>query len=181
MNYLKKLKIRIGAFLLKLKLKNTNRTILSCSLAEAKSIGIAFNSDNENDRKTAKELELFFTQSHVQVQLLGYSHFKNNKSNLISNNNHNYIRPQDFNWFYKPKNPAINNFIQHPFDILINLYQDSEFAMEYIIKLSNAGFKVGCAHLDNTMHDLMIDVNSNKGDSTYLSTHLKHYLSILKS
>jgi len=180
-NYLKKLRIFIGAFLLKLKLKKTNRTIVSCNLGDAKSIGLVFNSDNENDRKTAKDLELFFTKSHVQVQLLGYSRFKNNQSNLLSDKNHHYIHPQDFNWFYQPKNPAINNFIQNPFDILINLYQDGEFAIEYIIKLSNAGFKVGCAHLDNTMHDLMIDVSNNKGDSSYLSTHLKYYLSILKS
>ncbi len=181
MNYLKKLRIFIGAFLLKLKLKKTNHTPVICNLNEAKRIGIVFNSDNENDRKTAKELDLFFTQSHVQVQLLGYSRFKNNKSNLLSDKSHDYIHPQDFNWFYSPKNPAINNFIQHHFDILINLYQDSEFEVEYIVKLSNAGFKVGCAHLDNTMHDLMIDVSKNKDDSSYLSTHLKHYLSILKS
>lgn len=181
MNYLKKLRIRIGAFLLKLKLKKTNRTTITCSLSEAKLIGIVFNSDSENDRKTVKELELFFTQSHVQVQVLGYSRFKTNKSNLIGDKNHHYMHPQDFNWFYQPENPAISDFIQRDFDILINLYQDPEFAMEYIVKLSNAGFKAGCAHLDNTMHDLMIEVGTNKGDSAYLSTHLKHYLSILKS
>ncbi|SMO35771.1 hypothetical protein SAMN06265379_101239 [Saccharicrinis carchari] len=179
MSYLKKLRILLAGFLLKLKLKKRKRTPVTCNLSAAKSIGLLFNSDNESDRKTAKALESFFKQSEVRIEVLGYSKFKHNTGNLIGDNQHHYIHPQDFNFFYHPKNNAVDSFIQRNFDILINLYQDAEFPVEYITKMSEAKFKVGCAHLDPSMHDLMIDVNNNKGDSAYLCKHLKYYLSII--
>jgi len=180
-NYFKKLRIRIGAFLLKQKLKKQKRTPIICNINQAKTIGLIFNCTIDADRQTVRDLESFFRQSNKTVEVLGYSNVKKNGDPLIGDANHHYIYCNDFNWFFKPKNELIDNFISNQYDILIDLYQDEEFPVEYMLKLSRAKFKVGCAHLDKGLHDLMIDVSKKKGDSSYLSEHLKHYLSILNN
>ncbi len=173
--------MRIGAFLLKHKLKKRKRTPIICNLGQAKNIGLLFNSDIHADRETVKKLESFLKQENKTIEVLGYSNIKKNDNPLIGDKNHHYVYTNDFNWFYKPKNELINQFILNDYDILIDLYQDEEFPVEYMVKTSNAKFKVGCAHLDKGLHDLMIDVSKKKGDSLYLSEQLKHYLSIINN
>ncbi len=181
MNYIKKLRIYIGAFLLKQKIKNKKRTPVICNLKQAKDIGIVFNSANKNDIKTIKKFESFCKQSNIKLDILGYCNEKKSEDTLIGDSNHHYINVKDFNWFFQPKNSLIEHFSQTPYDILINLYQEEEFPIEYILKCSIAKFKVGCSHLNNAMHDMMIDVTKKQGDSDYLYEQIMHYLDILNN
>ena len=181
MNYIKKIRINIGSFLLKQKIKNRKQKPVAINLNQAKKIALVFNATIENDRQTVKKLEAYFSELKIKVETLGYSNLKPNGDTLIGDNMHHYIHINDFNWFYQSKNESLTQFIQTEFDILIDLYQDEEFAITYILESSNAKFKVGCAHLDKGLHDLMIDVSKKKGDSTYLAEQIKHYLTILNT
>ncbi len=171
----------MGAFMLKQKLKKKKRTPVICNLKQARDIGIVFNSTIDNDRQTVKKLESFFKELKITVEVMGYSNRNKNGDTLIGDSHHHYLYANDLNWYYEPKGDTVDHFMQTPFDILIDLYQDEEFPIEYILKMSNAKFKVGCAHLDKGLHDMMIDVSKKKGDSAYLIENIKHYLSILNN
>ncbi|GAF04316.1 DUF6913 domain-containing protein [Saccharicrinis fermentans] len=181
MNYLTNIRIRLGAFILKQKLKKKKRTPVICNLKQAKNIGIVYDTSIANNRQSVTKLESYFKELEMNIEVLGYAHVKKEENTLIGDNHHHYIYAQDFNWYYKPKNEMIEHFIQAPLDIIINLYQEEEFAIEYIIKMSNAKFKVGCAHIEESLHDLMIDVSKHKGDTEYLIENVKHYLNILNN
>jgi len=180
-NYFKNIRIRLAAFLLKQKLKKKKRTPVTCNLKQAKNIGIVYNTSIKNDRQSVTKLESYFKDLKMKVVVLGYAPEKNEENTLIGDQHHHYIYGQDFNWYYKPKNILIEEFIQEPLDIIINLYQEEEFAIEYVLKMSNAKFKVGCAHTEEGLHDLMIDVSKQKGDAAYLIENVKHYLAILNN
>ncbi len=181
MNYFKKLRILIGAFLLRRKLKNIKRTPIICNVDNAKSIGIVFNSSKKEDMASIKKLETMFKQKNIPFEVLGYIPSKHKPDELIGDSHHHYICLNDFNWLFQPKSELIHQFIQKDFDILIDLYQEDEFPIEYILKISQARFKVGCAHVNNELHDLMIDVEKKKDDATYLSEQILHYLSMLNN
>nr|WP_075589997.1 hypothetical protein [Labilibacter marinus] len=152
---------------------------MACNLKQAKSVGLIFNSTIEKDRQTIKKIESDLKDLNIKVEVMGFSPLKPNGDTLIGDTNHHYIGIKDFNWFYKPKNELIAQYTNNSFDILIDLYQEEQFEHEYILKTSLAKFKVGCAHLDKGLHDLMIDVGDKKGNSVYLSEQINHYLSVL--
>ncbi|TLX74379.1 hypothetical protein E9993_12890 [Labilibacter sediminis] len=181
MNYLNNIRVKISAYLLNQRLKKNKRNPIICNLKQAKTVGILFNSVLKEDIKTVKQLEADLKEQNTKVEILGFANIKRNGETLIGDNQHHYIYKNDFNWIYKPKNPELQSFLTKKYDILINLYQDDIFAVESMVKTSDATFKVGCAHLHPSWHDLMIDVGSKKGDSNYLSEQINHYLSMINS
>ncbi len=181
MNYFKKLRIKIGAFLLKLKLRKVKHDTIICNLTQAKYIGIVFNSLSENQIKVVKKVETYYHSKNINVETLGFCNLKKCNETHIGDKNHHFVSLLDFNWFFQAKSEILKNFINKEFNILINLYNEDEFPLEYILKTSNAGFKVGSANTNNEMHDLMIDVGKRKDDIEYLSEQMNHYLNIINN
>jgi hypothetical protein len=54
-----------------------------------------------------------------------------------------FFSNHECNWFGKPKTVAINNFINKPFNLLIDLSVKFWFPLQYIAIASNACFKIG--------------------------------------
>ncbi len=181
MNYLKKLRIKIGNYLLNRKLKKRIQTPVICNFKNAKSIGIVYNSLSENDLKAIKKVEKAYRNLNLEVELLGFSNSKNLKDNQISDQKHHFICLKDFNWLFQAKSHLLKEFISKEFDILINLYTIEEFCIEYIVRSSFAKFKVGAAHLNPQMHDLMIDNGEKKDNILYLNEQIDYYLNILSN
>ncbi len=179
MNYFKKLRIKIGNYLLNRKLKKRIQTPVICNLKNAKSIGIVYNSLSDQDINAIKKVEKAY--QNINVELLGFSNSKMLKDNQISDQKHYFICLKDFNWLFQPKSELLKEFISKDFDILINLYTKEEFCIEYIIRSSYAKFKVGPAHLNQQMHDLMIDGGEKKDNILYLNEQIDHYLSIINN
>ena len=50
---------------------------------------------------------------------------------------------KDLNWYYKPQNYIIDNFIKKEYDILINLCDSSIIPIKYLVASSLAHFKIG--------------------------------------
>ena len=71
MNYLQNISIKIGAYLLKQKLKKSERKPIICNLKQAKTVGIIFDSLSKNDFKTVKNLEAVLKEQNIKVEILG--------------------------------------------------------------------------------------------------------------
>ena len=83
----------------------------------------------------------------------------------------NYIKKnQTFNWpFFSNKNlnwnatfdkTEVNNFINQPFDLLINYYDVEKAPLLLVTSLSKANFKVGFANVDKRLNHFMIDTQA---------------------
>ena len=86
------------------------------------------------------------------------------------------IQEQDFTWNGSLKSPEVHDFLNKKVDMLIDLTNNSEVYTNFLVAKSKAKFKVGFAHIDERLFDLMIDVTSTQ---TFL-TELVKYLTILK-
>ena len=85
---------------------------------------------------------------------------------------------QDLNWYYKPQNYIIDNFIKKEYDILINLSDSSCIPIKYLVASSVARFKIGRFEEGYEIYDLMIKLEKEKGKER-LMEEIKHYLNLI--
>ncbi len=175
----KSIKCKIGHFNLKRRLKNRNRHVKTHNFKTAKSAGILFSSLDDVSYKAIKEFLVFLSQKDIKVIALGYAPSKKIPQQFLKRKGINFYCNNDLNWYYKPKNELINQFIDQEFDILFDLSIRDYFTVKYVGSLSKAAFKIG-KQTENAYQDLVIDVNKNKSIE-YLIEQIKHYLNILNN
>ena len=86
---------------------------------------------------------------------------------------------KDLNWYYKPQNYVINNFLEKDYDILINLCTSNCVPVKYLAGSSRAKFKVGKFEDNLSVYDMMIDVKQNSLET--LIKEVKHYLNLINT
>lgn len=173
------IKEKVGNFNLKRRLKQLNRKVKTHNFNTAKTAGILFNSPDENSFEAIKDFLSYLSQNDMKVIALGYIPSKKIPENFLMRKGFNFYCKTDLNWYYKPKNEIIEQFINQEFDILFDLSIKDYFTVNYIGSLSNAAFKVG-KHSNNAYHDFSIDIKANN-TVEYLIEQLKHYLTILNN
>jgi hypothetical protein len=81
------------------------------------------------------------------------------------------------NWNTQITNPAVNDFINEKFDLLISYYDVEKAFLLKITHSSKAHFKVGFSSVDKRLNHLMI--NTNAENHTVFVHELFRYLKIL--
>ena len=74
---------------------------------------------------------------------------------------------KDLNWFYKPQNYIIDNFVKRDYDILINLCDSSCIPIKYLVAKSIARFKIGMYEENFDIYDLMIELKKEINSKAY--------------
>jgi len=177
-NYLDKIKKLIGKLSLKRNLRKNNRQVKVHNFNSAQTVGIIFNSPDEASFSIVKNFLSFLANNNLKVFALGFVPEKKIPKNLLLRKGINFFCKKDLNWFYKPKNEVIHQFMQQHFDILIDLSLKEYFPLYYIGQLSNSSFKIGRQSEKYQYQDLMIDIGKNHSIE-YLIEQIKHYLTLI--
>ena len=146
----------------------------------AKYIGVLCSPQDEVTTGHLKNFLQYLAQKGIRYSVFGYFDGKKIPENFLYWKDIDFITHQDLNFFFIPKNPIVDKFIQEPFDILINCNLVNYFPMEYMTQLSVAKYKVGMLHEDGSCYDLMIDVQKNRTIEFFLK-NLDVYLSNLRN
>jgi len=85
--------------------------------------------------------------------------------------------PKDFGWYGKIKSESIKSTLTKKYDLLINYSKVDNLYLNLLLLQCKTGFKVGFAHLDSRLYDLMIDCKFD--DLELFNEELKKYLGIL--
>ena len=176
---MKDIKNKIGAFNLRKRLKNLDRQVITHNFKTAKSVGILFSTPTEQSFNAIKDFLTFLTSSDIKVIALGYIPSKKIPQQFLMRKGINFYCNTDLNWYYKPKNELITQFIDQQFDILFDLNISQYFTTNYVGSLSKASFKIGM-QTNDVYQDLVIDIQKNK-TVEYLIEQIKHYLNILNN
>jgi hypothetical protein len=176
---LKKIKCKLGHYNLKKHLKSLNRQVKTHNFNTAKSAGILFSSPDDDSFRAIKDFLTFLSEKDLKVYALGYVPSKKIPQQFLLRKGINFYCKTDLNWYYKPKNEIIEQFVNREFDILFDLSLNDYFTVNYTGSLSKASFKIG-VQKENAYQDLVIDVNKNKSVE-YLIEQIKHYLTILNN
>ena len=135
--------------------KNGHQTV---SFDSAKKIGLLYDATEQKDFEIVKEYVKSVRSRQKDVLALGYVDKKELPQNQFAQLGLDFFTRKDLNWQHFPQSLEVANFIKEPFDIVLNLSDNSVFPLRYIAAVSKAKFRVG--RFDETSvpcYDMMIE------------------------
>ena len=178
MQFIEDLKQKVGKWVFQRELKTNKRTKEVCNLDNAQSIGILYDATSEEQIKMVKPFVSYFFDLKKDVKALGYVNSKQLSFHHTPKLQYDFFYQKDLNWFYKPQNYIIDNFVKKEYDILINLCDSSIIPIKYLVASSIAHFKIGIHEENYEIYDLMISLKDDKSMEK-LMHEIKHYINLI--
>lgn len=181
MSAVKNIQEKLGRIKLKKERKKLNRNVKAFNIEKASTIGVLYNATNRGKADLVKKFIQHLKEERKEVISLGYIDSKDASDMVTPILNYHFFDRSHLTKMMTPNHTDINNFINTPFSILIDLNISECFPLEYVSTLSKAKFKVGAAgsYRDNAC-DMVIDIN-NKKQVNFLIIQVRHYLTMIKN
>ena len=177
MQFVEDIKQKVGDFFFKRELKSNPRQREVHNLHTSKSIGILYDATEMEDMLKVSEFVNTLFKTKKDVKALGFVNLKELTHNHMPMLQFDFFFLKDLNWYYKPQNYIIKNFVEKDYDILINLCPSTCVPIKYLAGSSQAKFKVGKYEEDIDLYDMMIDVKENTISALIKEIH--HYLTVI--
>ena len=145
-----------------------NRVI---SQKEIKTVGVITTVEIFSQVNIQKVLETTLKVANVKVFCFGELK-ASNESNI------NHFSKKDINWKGEFKQENLQNFLQHPYDLLIGYFNTNNLYLETAILQSKATFKVGFSDVNMALYEL--EIAERIENLPQFSKEVKKYLHILK-
>ena len=178
MQFIENLKQKVGKWVFQRDLKTNMRAKEACNLKDAKSIGILYDATSEEQIKVIKPFVTYFFDLKKDVKALGFVNSKQLSYCHVPKLQYDFFYKKDLNWYYKPQNYIIDNFIKKEYDILINLCDSSVIPIKYLVASSIAHFKIGIYEENYEIYDLMLSLKDDKSMEK-LMYEIKHYINLI--
>jgi hypothetical protein len=178
MQFIENTKQKIGQWVFQRDLKTNKRLKEVCNLEAAKSVGILYDATSEAQIKQVKPFVDYFFNLKKDVKALGFVNSKQLSFHHTPKLQYDFFCQKDLNWYYKPQNYIIDNFVKKEYDILINLCDSSCIPIKYLVASSIAHFKIGQHEEGYEIYDLMIALKEDKSMEK-LMQEIKHYINLI--
>jgi hypothetical protein len=178
MQFIEDIKKKVGKWVFKRELKINKRKKEVCNLESAKSIGILYDASSEEQINLVRPFVSFFFDLKKDVKALGFVNAKELSYCHVPKLQYDFFYKKDLNWYYKPQNYIIDNFIKKEHDILINLTDSSVIPIKYLVASSLAHFKIGIYEENYEIYDLMISLTDDRSQQK-LMDEIKHYINLI--
>jgi len=178
MQFIEDFKQKVGKWVFQRELKTNKRTKEVCNLDNAQSIGILYDATSDEQIKMVKPFVSYFFDLKKDVKALGYVNSKQLSFHHTPKLQYDFFYQKDLNWYYKPQNYIIDNFVKKEYDILINLCDSSIIPIKYLVASSIAHFKIGIHEENYEIYDLMISLKDDKSMEK-LMHEIKHYINLI--
>ncbi len=176
MRIIKKWQVGLHNHLLQKKLTTHNITRQPKGFDEAQSIGILFDATDPQERQIVKHYANFLSKKGKNIQLLAFL----NAEKVQNNFTFKHFSNKELDWALRPISQVTADFINTPFDFLINVYKGRSIPLEYISSLSKAHIRVGPYTDKKNCFDLMIETHE-QNDLGYFVKQLEYFLSRMNS
>jgi hypothetical protein len=172
------LKLNSGIRSLNKKLRHFQRIRESHNFETAKTAGILFTPTDQASFEQIKHFLTYLGDYKLQIYVLGYIDAKTIPESFLFWKGINLFSRKELSWSMIPKTPVVTDFIDKPFDVLLDLSLTDFFPVEYIARLSKSKFKVGRFTENHDSYDLMFDIENEKNLDSYLE-YIKKYLNLI--
>jgi hypothetical protein len=176
--FVQNLKLNAGKRSLNKKLRNFKRIRESHNLETAKTAGILFTPTDQASFEQIKQFLNYLGNYKLQIYVLGYINAKTIPEGFLFWKGINLFSRKELGWSMVPKTPVVTDFIDKPFDVLMDLSLDDFFPVEYIARLSKSKFKVGRFTQSHNAYDLMFEIEKGNSLDNYLD-YIKQYLNLI--
>ena len=165
----KGIKELFGNYFLLKEFAETRRNISVANLENAKTIGILFDSSDPEEFELVKRYVLYLKDWKKKVKAIGFFSQKKIPNLTYSKLEYDFFTLKELNWYHKPSNIYIRNFIHEETDVLIDLNIHDRFPLKYISAMSKAKFKIGkYSDADKFIYDMMIETDKKQGMKYFL-------------
>ena len=178
MSSIKNIRISLGRFFYKREKAQIRRNVKIINLKSVKSAAIIFEANDENNLKHVKEL-IKHLPANSDISVLGYIDGKKENFSYIGDKVFDYITEEDFDFFMRPKQGIITNFIEKQFDVLFVLHNNYLFHVDLLSGLSKAKFKVGQSGVYEKNLDFFIEIKEK--NFNYLISQISFYMNDMKT
>ena len=181
MELFKKIRLNIGKSILSKKVVRLKKKVYYSNFSQVKSIGIVWDASRPIEFTS---LTKFYQKMHelkIEVKIFGYYPGKNLPDQYTAIRYLTCIKKDEINTFYHPVSSETNEFINNPFDILIDINFEKQFPLKYVTSLSIARLKIGLFDQEpaETPLDLMLEIKNPVDIENYL-IQIIYYLEMIK-
>jgi len=146
------------------------RNPMVVNLHHARSIGFLYHSTDEATFILVKQFaekicSLFGTRKTLALGFISQKEAPSHHSHIL---NSDYFTLKEINWYGYPSGLAVDTFCQEEFDILIDISDGDNAALNTIVQRSIAGFKIG-KNSEQEAYDLIVPVKQGSTMDQYLS------------
>ena len=145
------------------------------TLNNSKNVGILWNPADEGSIETFELLRKILQSKSIKSTGIAYIDSNREMETLTTITHSGFLHRRNVRWFGRPQTSAGIQFIQEPFDIIIDLSILKTIALQYILVHSRATFKVGWQSTELNYYDLNIEVTENP-QCRFLMEHIVYYL-----
>lgn len=181
MELFKGIRLLTGRIILGQRLKRTRRHKKFNNLRHSHKIGISWDGSNPDDFDAITAFYQEMLKRNIQVDIVCYYPRKVLPDQYTAIRYLTCIKRTDLNFFYIPGSDDVNEFINTPYEILIDINTNNLFPVKFITVLSRAEFKVGTensAYRDRL--DMTINI-SKQNDPAYYLEQVKYYLEMINT
>jgi hypothetical protein len=157
MNALHALKRKLHQRALAKQLRQLNNRHLSVDFESAKSIGILFDGTELGPREQILSYAKQLKSRGKKVKLLAFMNNRQENEGFVFKS----FNKKELDFFLRPKSEEVREFIETPFDILLNLTPQPVLPLEYIAAVSKALFRVSRYHEQSEAYEMMVDLPEN--------------------
>ncbi len=182
MRFVDNLKYKYGLYRLRSDFRKPENNAVACNIANAKSVGIIYNATTEADFNLVKDFLHKLKKTVPEVLALGFVEMKDLANYHIQPLEFSFFCFKDLNWYFKPKEDSVQEFVKKEFDILIDLNPTEILGVRFVLAESKALFKTGRhCEIEPNYYDLMIQNNSDEENQLKdLIEQTEFYLKMIK-
>ena len=157
------------------------------NINSAGSVGLLFELTDESVYYAIQKYFQKLQEKKIKVKALGYASNKLVTNQFLPVLSFDFFNPKQLNWFYIPKAPCVQDFVETDFDICINIASEHVFPLKFVASVSKARLKVGAYGKDlpvknynelSAIYDIMMLAEENHDQITFLD-NIHEYLTIL--
>lgn len=151
------------------------------NLHNAHKIALVWSVEKEDDLKIINSFHKEMQKREIQTDIICYYPGYILPDNLTALRHINCFKLSDLNYFYMPVSPGIIEFINTPYEILIDINFENRFPLQWITALSMAELKIGTIDAEiSYLLDMTFDLNTKKEIAYYLD-QVKCYLEMINT
>ena len=143
---IKKVKSAISDLLFK-RIQRNDRAMTPVNIKKAKTVGMIYKADDEGVAELVKRYVKHLNSYPCKVSTLGYYPGKELPHDVMPKLGFDYFCDAQIGWNLKPAGVEVENFINEPFDILIDTSLVEDKSIRFATVESQAKFKIGYSKL----------------------------------
>lgn len=149
------------------------------SLYSARRIGFVINACQCGAEQAVKFISQTLTVHGIKYKGICLDLKKEPSKNLehIHDREITIVSRRNVNWYGLPEESTVSEFIQQPYDILMDLTAGTGlFTADYILKKTSASFRIGTAHGQSGIYDMIVSAGDRDADTGILAESILEYL-----